>query len=85
MTGLGNFNGTASATVDGGWLAVTTRRVIAAGASAGGTNVQHDVYIVRADELTIWRTTNVEYPNGTQSQNICGNRQAIVYQRQRQP
>ena len=85
MTGLGNFNGTASATLDGGWLAVTTRRIRAAGASAGSTNVQHDVFIVRGDELTIWRTFNVESPNGTQRNDICGNRQAVVYQRQRQP
>jgi hypothetical protein len=85
MTGLGNFNGAVSASLDGGWLALTTRRIRAAGASAGSTNVQHDVYIVRGDELTIWRTFNVEWPDRTQRQDICGNRQAVVYQRQRQP
>jgi hypothetical protein len=84
MTGLGNFDGAVSAAVDGGWLALTTRRIRAAGASAGSANVQHDVFIVRGDELTIWRTFNVEWPDGTQRQDICGNRQAVVYQRQRQ-
>ena len=39
LTGLGNVNGIASATLDGGWLAVTTRRLRAAGALAGSINI----------------------------------------------
>lgn len=82
MTGLGNFNGVARASLDAGWLAITTRRVRAAGASAGSTNVLLDVFTVNGNELTVWRTFNLELPDGSLSQNVCGNRQALVYQRQ---
>jgi hypothetical protein len=83
MTGLGNFNGVASAGLDAGWLTITTRRARAG--ATGGTGVLHDVYIVDGDELRIWRTFNLELPDGSLSQNVCGNRQALVYHRQRQP
>jgi hypothetical protein len=78
--GGGNFSGAASATLDAGWLAVTTRRT-----RARGVGVSRDVYAVRDDELTIWRTFHFELPNGASSQNACDGRQALVYQRQRQP
>lgn len=83
MTGLGNFNGVARAALDAGWLAITTRHPHV-GANAG-TRILQDVFIVRSDEMTVWRTFNLELLNGTLSQNVCGNRQALVYQRQRQP
>jgi hypothetical protein len=77
--GGGNFSGAASAALDAGWLAVTTRHT-----RAQGTGVSRDVYVVQGDELTIWRTFHFEQPDGTLNQNACGGRQALVYQRQRQ-
>ena len=77
--GGGNFSGAASAALDAGWLAVTTRHT-----RAQGTGVSRDVYDVQADELTIWRTFHFERPDGTLNQNACDGRQALVYQRQRQ-
>jgi hypothetical protein len=73
------FDGrTASATTDAGWLAVTMRR-IRPGAAA--TNVMRDVYIVQGNDLTIWRTLNVEFEDGRDGKIDCGNRHAIVYTR----
>jgi hypothetical protein len=66
---------TATATLDAGWLAVTMRRE-----RGGGTaNVMREVYIALKGELTIWRTLNVELPDGTQGKIDCGNHHAIVY------
>ena len=76
--GGGTFSGAASAALDAGWLAVTTRHK-----RAQGTGVSRDVYVVQGDELTIWRTFLFERPDGTPNQNACDGRQALVYQRQR--
>jgi hypothetical protein len=81
MTGLGNFNGVASAATDAGWLAITIRRKH--NGASGGTGVVRDVFIAGGDELTIWETFNLELPDGSFSQDVCGNRRAVVYQRQR--
>jgi hypothetical protein len=69
----------ASASLDAGWLAVSMRRQ----RREDRTNVTRDVYIVRDDELTVWRSFHVELSDGTQGKIDCGNRQAIVYQRQK--
>ena len=66
----------ASAALDAGWLAVTMRRE-----RGGGANVMREVYIALKGELTIWRTLNVELPDGTQGKIDCGNHTAIVYRR----
>ena len=72
------YNGrTATATLDAGWLAVTIRRA----RGAGFTNVMREVYIPLKGELTIWRTLNVDLPDGTQGKIDCGNHHAIVYTR----
>ena len=85
-TGTVRFDGTqtmltdgrsASAALDAGWLAVTMRRE-----RGGGANVMREVYIALKGELTIWRTLNVELPDGTQGKIDCGNHTAIVYRRQ---
>lgn len=65
---------TAAASLDAGWLAVTMRRE-----RGGGANVMREVYIALRGELTIWRTLNVELPDGTQGKIDCGNHHAIVY------
>ena len=67
----------ATAALDAGWLAVTTRRE-----RGGGANVMREVYIALKGELTIWRTLNVELPDGSQGKIDCGNHHAIVYRRQ---
>jgi hypothetical protein len=67
----------ATAALDAGWLAVTTRRE-----RGGGANVMREVYIALKGELTIWRTLNVELPGGSQGKIDCGNHHAIVYRRQ---
>ena len=67
---------TATAALDAGWLAVTVRRE-----RGGGANVMREVYIALKGELTIWRTLNVELPDGTQGKIDCGNHHAIVYKR----
>ena len=66
----------ATAALDAGWLAVTMRRE-----RGGGANVMREVYIPLKGELTIWRTLNVELPDGTQGKIDCGNHSAIVYRR----
>ena len=66
----------ATAALDAGWLAVTMRRE-----RGGGANVMREVYIALKGELTIWRTLNVELPDGTQGKIDCGNHTAIVYRR----
>ena len=68
---------TATAALDAGWLAVTMRHV----RNGGYTNVLREVYIVLRGDLTVWRTLNVELPDGSQGKIDCGNRQAIVYVR----
>ena len=68
---------TATAALDAGWLAVTMRRA----RNGGATNVMRDVYIALGRDLTIWRTLNVELPDGTQGKIDCGNHWAIVYTR----
>lgn len=76
--GGGNFSGEASASLDAGWLAVTNRHT-----RVQGTGISRDVFAVRGNELTVWRTFHLELPDGTLNQNACDGRQAIVYQRQR--
>lgn len=66
----------ATASLDAGWLAVTMRRE-----RGGGANVMREVYIALKGELTIWRTLNVELPDGTQGKIDCGNHTAIVYKK----
>jgi hypothetical protein len=78
--GGGNFSGAASASIDAGWLAVTNRHK-----RAQGIGISRDVYVVQGNELTIWRTFHFEWPNGTLNQDACDGRQALVYQRQKQP
>jgi hypothetical protein len=73
----------ATAALDAGWLAITIR--VAAPMRRGATNVHRDVYVVRQDELTIWRNFTIEWPEGSLSSTACSYRQALVYQRQRQP
>ena len=73
----------ATAALDAGWLAITTR-VIAPG-GRGTTNVHRDVYVVSHDELTIWRNFTIEWPDGSLSSTVCSYRQVLVYQRQKQP
>ena len=73
----------ATAALDAGWLAITIRVVAPGG--RGATNVHRDVYIVSRDELTIWRNFTIEWPDGSLSSTVCSYRQALVYQRQRQP
>lgn len=68
---------TAAASLDAGWLAVTVRRA----RNGGFTNVLREVYIPIKGELTIWRTLNVERPDGTQGKIDCGNHHAVVYKR----
>ena len=73
----------ATAALDAGWLAITIR--VAAPMRRGATNVHRDVYVVSQDELTIWRDFTIEWPDGLLSSTACSYRQALVYQRQRQP
>jgi hypothetical protein len=67
---------TAAADVDAGWLAITMRRP-----RSGTTNVMQEVYIVKGNELTVWRVLNVIFADGSQGKIDCGNRHAIVYVR----
>ncbi len=78
--GGGNFSGAASASIDAGWLAVTNRHK-----RAQGIGISRDVFVVQGDELTVWRTFHFEGLNGTLDQRACDGRQALVYQRQREP
>ena len=73
----------ATAALDAGWLAITIR--VIAPNNRGATNVHRDVYIVSRDELTIWRTFTIEWPDGSLSSTVCSYRAALVYRRQRQP
>jgi hypothetical protein len=66
----------ATAALDAGWLAVTMRRE-----RGDGANVMREVCIALKGELTIWRTLNVELPDGTQGKIDCGNHHAIVYKK----
>jgi hypothetical protein len=70
---------TATASHDAGWLAVTMTRQ-RPGAS---TLVMREVYILNKnrDELTVWRTLNGIFPDGSQGKIDCGNHHAIVYSR----
>lgn len=71
--------GTAAASTDAGWLAVTTTRE----RNGGFANVMREVYILNrnGDELTVWRTLNVRRPDGLPDKIDCGNHHAIVYAR----
>ena len=40
-----------------------------------------EVYIPLNNELTLWRTLNVVFDDGTQGKIDCGNHTAIVYKR----
>jgi hypothetical protein len=72
-----------NASLDAGWLAVTIR--VDAPRQPGVHSVYRDVYIAAGDELRIWRTFNIELPDGSLSQTISGaNREVVVYRRQRQ-
>jgi len=51
----------------------------------GTTNVFREVYIASRDELTIWRNFTIEWPDGSLSSTACSYREALVYQRQKQP
>jgi len=73
----------ATAALDAGWLAITIR--VIAPMNRGATNVHRDVHVVSDDELTIWRNFTIEWPDGSLSSTVCSYRQALVYQRQRQP
>jgi hypothetical protein len=73
------FDGrTARASLDAGWLAVTNRRP----RNGGFTNVMREVYIPLRGELTVWRKSNVERPDGAPDKIDCGNHHAIVYRRE---
>jgi len=71
---------TATASLDGGWLLVTVRRQLPTQA-----NVWRHAYVLGAggDELIVWSSLNVEYPDGTLGHIGCGNRRAIVYRREK--
>ena len=82
----------ATAALDAGWLAITTRTI--APMNRGTTNVFRDVYIaerrqipleskVNYDELTIWRNFTTEWPDGSLSSTVCSYRAALVYRRQK--
>ena len=83
VTGSGSFNGVASAALDAGWLAITTRQ--SAPGNRGTTNVFREVYVVSHDELTLWRNFTIESPDGSLRSTVCSYREALIYQRQRQP
>lgn len=83
VTASGNFTGVATAALDAGWLAITTRQSAPGGRAT--TNVFREVYVVSHDELTIWRNFTIEWPDGSLSSTVCSYREALVYQRQRQP
>ena len=76
-------SGVATPTLDAGWLAITTRVIAPMG--RGTTNVFREVYIASHDELTIWRNFTSEWPDGSLSSSVCSYREALVYQRQKQP
>ena len=82
----------ATAALDAGWLAITIR--VIAPNNRGATNVHRDVYIaerrqmplesnVNYDELTIWRNSTTEWPDGSLSSTVCSYRAALVYRRQK--
>ena len=82
----------ATAALDAGWLAITIR--VVAPNNRGATNVHRDVYIaerrqmplesnVNYDELTIWRNSTTEWPDGSLSSTVCSYRAALVYRRQK--
>jgi hypothetical protein len=70
---------TAVASQDAGWLAVTMTRP----RTGASTLVMREVYILNQnrDELTVWRTLNGVFPDGSQGKIDCGNHHAIVYSR----
>lgn len=70
---------TATASHDAGWLAVTMTRP----RPGAPTLVMREVYILNRnrDELTVWRTLNGIFPDGSQGKIDCGNHHAIVYSR----
>jgi hypothetical protein len=71
---------TASASLDAGWLAITTR--VIAPMNRGATNVHRDVYIVSHGDLTVWRNFTVEWPDGSLGSPVCSYRGVSVYHRQ---
>lgn len=77
LTGAGSFKGEVIATLDAGWLAITSRQ--SAPNNRGATNVFREVYIGGDDELTIWRNFTIEWPDGSLSSTVCSYREALVY------
>ena len=73
-------NGLTTASTDAGWLKVT----ITTPRNGGFANVMQEVYVLNRDrtELTLWRTLNVQLPDGGSGKIDCGNRSAVVYRRQ---
>jgi hypothetical protein len=71
------------ASTDAGWLKVT----MTTPRNGGYANVMQEVYILNRDrnELTVWRTLNVQMPDGSSGKIDCGNRSAVVYRRQLPP
>jgi hypothetical protein len=51
-----------------------------------GTHVLREVYILSGNDLlTVWRTLQVNLPDGTQGRIRCGSHAAIVYRRAASP
>jgi len=75
-------DGLVVASTDAGWLKVT----MTTPRNGGFANVMQEVYILNRDrsELTLWRTLNVRMPDGGSGKIDCGNRSAVVYQREAQ-
>ncbi len=73
-------DGLVVASTDAGWLKVT----MTTPRNGGFANVMQEVYILNRDrsELTLWRTLNVRMPDGGSGKIDCGNRSAVVYQRE---
>jgi hypothetical protein len=67
----------ARATLDAGWLKITMTRE----RPWASTLVMRETYIVLRGTLTIWRTLNGVFPDGTEGKIDCGNHHAIVYSR----
>ena len=51
--------------------------------TGASTLMMREVYILNKnrDELTVWRTLNGIFPDGSQGKIDCGNHHAIVYSR----
>jgi hypothetical protein len=75
---LGGY--TVAAGTDAGWLKLTMTRP----RGGGYANVMQEVYILNRDrsQLTLWRTLNTVLPDGSSGKIDCGNRAAVIYERQ---